>query len=40
MSETVPLAYKGLHLMPAWFVVLIGVLAVVGIVLAYRRSRR
>lgn len=32
-------AYKGLELMPTWFVIVIAALAAVGIVLAYRRGR-
>ncbi|MFD6274145.1 hypothetical protein ACFWFI_00870 [Streptomyces sp. NPDC060209] len=34
------LGYKGLDLMPPWFVVVVVALAAVGIVLAYRRGRR
>lgn len=36
---TVPIAYKGLELMPTWFVITAAVLAVVGIILAYRRRQ-
>ncbi|CAM5469009.1 hypothetical protein SPILM97S_03338 [Streptomyces pilosus] len=35
----VPLAYKGLEVMPTWFVGVVGVLAAVGIFLAWRRRR-
>ncbi|MFJ6798386.1 LPXTG cell wall anchor domain-containing protein [Streptomyces sp. NPDC091268] len=34
-----PIAYKGLDSMPTWFVFVIAVLAVIGIVLACRRRR-
>lgn len=36
---TVPLAYKGLELMPTWFVIMVAVLSTIGIVLAYRRRQ-
>ncbi|GGQ20945.1 hypothetical protein GCM10010249_44500 [Streptomyces roseolilacinus] len=39
MPMTGPIAYKGLDLMPTWFVFVVAVLAVVGIVLARRRGR-
>lgn len=39
MLMTTPLAYKGLELMPSWFVTMVGVLAGIGIVLAYLRGR-
>ncbi len=39
MPVTAPIAYKGLDLMPTWFVFVVAVLAVIGIVLAYRRGR-
>jgi len=39
MPVTVPVAYKGLELMPTWFVILVALLAAVGIVLASRRGR-
>lgn len=39
MPMTVTLAYKGLEFMPAWFVIVIVVLAAIGIVLAFRRGR-
>ncbi|MFG2266396.1 hypothetical protein [Streptomyces sp. NPDC048720] len=40
MAMSAPLAYKGLELMPEWFVVLVVVLAVIGIVLAAGRRGR
>lgn len=36
---TVPLAYKGLELMPTWFVIMAAVLSTIGIVLAYHRRQ-
>lgn len=39
MLSTAQLAYKGLGMMPTWFIVVIAVPAAVGIVLAYRRGR-
>lgn len=39
MPMTATLAYKGLEVMPIWFVVVVVVLAVIGIVLAFRRGR-
>lgn len=39
MLVTAPIAYKGFDSMPSWFVVLVVVLAMVGIVLAYQRRR-
>lgn len=39
MAVGVSVAYKGLDSMPTWFVVVIGVLAAVGIVLACLRGR-
>ncbi|MEU1466402.1 hypothetical protein ABZ467_38610 [Streptomyces sp. NPDC005727] len=40
MPMTAPLAYKGLELMPPWFVVMVAVLTVTGIVLAACRRGR
>ncbi|MFI8339056.1 hypothetical protein ACIF8W_03100 [Streptomyces sp. NPDC085639] len=40
MSTDSLLAYKGLELMPAWFVIAVLVLALVGIGLAISRRRR
>ncbi|CAM5338894.1 hypothetical protein SGLAM104S_08339 [Streptomyces glaucescens] len=37
MTDSV--AYKGLGVMPTWFAVVVAVLAVIGIVLAFRRGR-
>jgi hypothetical protein len=36
---TVPVAYKGLELMPTWFVVVVVVLAAIGIAVALGRGR-
>ncbi|CAL9460643.1 hypothetical protein SUDANB58_02640 [Streptomyces sp. enrichment culture] len=39
MPTTAPIAYKGLDLLPAWFVFVVAVLAAVGIILTCRRGR-
>ncbi|GGV18450.1 hypothetical protein GCM10010293_12710 [Streptomyces griseoflavus] len=39
MSMAVPVAYKGLEVMPTWFVGVLAVPAAVGIVLAWWRRR-
>lgn len=39
MPMTAIFAYKGLESMPTWFVIVVAVLAAIGIVLAYRRTR-
>lgn len=39
MPMTTPIAYRGLELMPTWFVTMVGVLATIGIALAYLRRR-
>lgn len=39
MPTAIPLAYKGLELMPTWFAVVVAVLAAIGIVLACKRGR-
>ena len=39
MPMTAIYAYKGLELMPTWFVIVVAALAAIGIVLASRRRR-